>query len=57
MTGDPVGLSFKQPKTKKDLALRRQMMQAWGSIHHGFLERAPDYMNTAQMVIYMQNYL
>jgi 4-hydroxyphenylacetate 3-monooxygenase len=49
LTGDPVGLSFKQPKTKKDLALRRQMMQAWASIHHGFLGRSPDYMNTAIM--------
>ncbi|MEY9095989.1 4-hydroxyphenylacetate 3-monooxygenase, oxygenase component [Paenibacillus sp. RC84] len=48
-TGDPVGLSFLQPKTKKDLALRRQMMQAWASVHHGFLGRAPDYMNTAIM--------
>lgn len=47
LTGDPVGLSFKQPKTKKDLELRRQMMEAWASIHHGFLGRSPDYMNTA----------
>lgn len=49
LTGDPVGLSFKQPTSKKDLALRRQMMQTWASIHHGFLGRAPDYMNTAIM--------
>lgn len=48
-TGDPVGLSYKQPKTKKDLAQRRGMMQSWASIHHGFLGRSPDYMNTAIM--------
>ncbi|TCZ74705.1 4-hydroxyphenylacetate 3-monooxygenase, oxygenase component [Paenibacillus albiflavus] len=49
LTGDPVGLSFMQPKTKKDLAARREMMQAWAHMHHGFLGRSPDYMNTALM--------
>ncbi|MGF7047268.1 4-hydroxyphenylacetate 3-monooxygenase [Paenibacillus sp. DS2015] len=49
LTGDPVGLSFMQPKTKKELAARREMMQAWAYTHHGFLGRAPDYMNTAIM--------
>ncbi|MBG9791628.1 MFS transporter [Paenibacillus dendritiformis] len=49
LTGDPVGMSYMQPKTKKDLALRRQMMQTWAGIHHGFLGRSPDYMNTAIM--------
>lgn len=49
LTGDRVGLSFLQPKTKKDLAARRIMMQAWAYAHNGFLGRAPDYMNTALM--------
>jgi 4-hydroxyphenylacetate 3-monooxygenase len=49
LTGDPVGLSFMQPKTKKELAARREMMQAWAYTHHGFLGRAPDYMNTVLM--------
>ncbi|MVO98374.1 4-hydroxyphenylacetate 3-monooxygenase, oxygenase component [Paenibacillus lutrae] len=49
LTGDPAGLSFMQPKTKRDLASRRKMMQAWAYKHHGFLGRAPDYMNTALM--------
>ncbi|MFD2615350.1 4-hydroxyphenylacetate 3-monooxygenase, oxygenase component [Paenibacillus gansuensis] len=49
LTGDPVGLSFLQPKTKKDMAARRKMMQTWALQHHGFLGRAPDYMNTALM--------
>ncbi|BBH20098.1 putative 4-hydroxyphenylacetate 3-monooxygenase [Paenibacillus baekrokdamisoli] len=49
LTCDPVGLSFMQPKTKKELAARRKMMQTWAYTHHGFLGRAPDYMNTAIM--------
>jgi len=49
LTGDPVGLSFLQPKTKRDLAARREMMQAWTSKHYGFVGRSPDYMNTALM--------
>ncbi|WP_068619403.1 4-hydroxyphenylacetate 3-hydroxylase family protein [Paenibacillus tuaregi] len=46
-TGDPVGLSFLQPKTKEDLQKRRKMMSLWAESHHGFLGRSPDYMNTA----------
>lgn len=49
LTGDPVGLSFLLPKTKKDLAARREMMQLWAYKHNGFLGRSPDYMNTAIM--------
>ncbi|RUS47159.1 4-hydroxyphenylacetate 3-hydroxylase family protein [Cohnella sp. AR92] len=45
----PVGLSYLQPKTKRDLARRRGMMQTWAERHHGFLGRSPDYMNTALM--------
>ncbi|MNJ77049.1 hypothetical protein D3C77_744610 [compost metagenome] len=37
LTGDPVGLSFMQPKTKKDLAARREMMLSWAYLHNGFL--------------------
>ncbi|WP_081676476.1 4-hydroxyphenylacetate 3-hydroxylase C-terminal domain-containing protein [Paenibacillus alvei] len=48
-TGDPVGLSYMQPRTMKDLEQRRTMMETWASVHHGFLGRAPDYMNTAIM--------
>ncbi|MCD1259293.1 4-hydroxyphenylacetate 3-monooxygenase, oxygenase component [Paenibacillus athensensis] len=49
LSSEPVGLSFLQPKTKRDLAARRKMMQVWAEAHHGFLGRAPDYMNTAVM--------
>ncbi|MCJ8014275.1 4-hydroxyphenylacetate 3-monooxygenase, oxygenase component [Paenibacillus sp. KQZ6P-2] len=51
-TGDPVGLSFLQPKTKEDLKKRRQMMMLWGEKHHGLLGRSPDYMNTGLMAFY-----
>ncbi|MWV42072.1 4-hydroxyphenylacetate 3-monooxygenase, oxygenase component [Paenibacillus sp. HJL G12] len=51
-TGDPVGLSFMQPKTKEDLEKRRQMMMLWGEKHHGLLGRSPDYMNTGLMAFY-----
>ncbi|OXM84047.1 4-hydroxyphenylacetate 3-monooxygenase, oxygenase component [Paenibacillus rigui] len=48
-TGAPVGMSFLQPRTKADLERRRQMMGMWAEAHHGFLGRAPDYMNTGMM--------
>lgn len=51
-TGDAVGLSFKQPVTKEDLAKRREMMTLWGERHHGLLGRSPDYMNTGLMAFY-----
>ncbi|GIO66365.1 hypothetical protein J21TS3_11860 [Paenibacillus cookii] len=50
-TGDAVGLSFKQPVTKDDLAKRREMMTLWGERHHGLLGRSPDYMNTGLMIL------
>ncbi len=48
-SGDPVGVSFLQPRSKEDLIRRRIMMSLWAEMHHGFLGRAPDYMNTALM--------
>ncbi|GIP25729.1 putative 4-hydroxyphenylacetate 3-monooxygenase [Paenibacillus sp. J23TS9] len=51
-TGDPVGLSFMQPKTREDLEKRRRMMMLWGEKHHGLLGRSPDYMNTGLMAFY-----
>ncbi|MBJ6361220.1 4-hydroxyphenylacetate 3-hydroxylase N-terminal domain-containing protein [Paenibacillus sp. GCM10012307] len=46
-SSEPVGLSFIFPKTKNDLRRRRTMTSLWASRHHGFLGRAPDYMNIA----------
>ncbi|CAM4402483.1 4-hydroxyphenylacetate 3-monooxygenase, oxygenase component [Paenibacillus tarimensis] len=49
--GEPVGMSFLTPRTKGDLVKRRTMFQEWASIHHGFMGRSPDYMNTVVMVM------
>ncbi|RKN84876.1 4-hydroxyphenylacetate 3-monooxygenase, oxygenase component [Paenibacillus ginsengarvi] len=48
-SGDVVGLSFLRPQSKRDLRRRREMMTLWAGRHHGFLGRAPDYMNTVVM--------
>lgn len=50
-SGDRVGVSFMQPKTKEDLEKRRLMVQAWAKMSGGMLGRSPDYMNTALMSI------
>lgn len=52
LTGDPVGLSFLPPVHVDDIKRRKGMMDLWSSIHHGFLGRSPDYMNTALMSLY-----
>lgn len=46
-TGDHVGLSFLQPKTKEDLESRRHMIQEWARLTGGLMGRSPDYMNTS----------
>lgn len=51
-TGERVGLSFLQPKTKEELVRKREMMTIWSNHHHGLLGRAPDYMNSALMAFY-----
>lgn len=48
-TGKNVGTSFLEPKTKEDLAKRRQMVQTWARSSAGLLGRSPDYMNTVLM--------
>ncbi|UFU00313.1 4-hydroxyphenylacetate 3-monooxygenase, oxygenase component [Radiobacillus kanasensis] len=45
-TGDPVGLSYLQPKSKEDLIQRRHMIEAWAQSTYGLMGRSPDYMNT-----------
>jgi 4-hydroxyphenylacetate 3-monooxygenase len=46
-TGEPVGLSFLQPRTRGDLARRRGMMRRWAEFSNGFLGRTPDYLNVS----------
>ncbi|RDW17554.1 4-hydroxyphenylacetate 3-monooxygenase, oxygenase component [Oceanobacillus arenosus] len=48
-TGDPVGLSFLQPKTKDDLIKRRKASEHWARQTGGLIGRSPDYLNTAIM--------
>ncbi|MFD0825801.1 4-hydroxyphenylacetate 3-monooxygenase, oxygenase component [Neobacillus sp. M.A.Huq-85] len=48
-SGNQVGVSFLEPKTKEDLAIRREMVQNWARTSAGMLGRSPDYMNTAVM--------
>jgi len=46
-----VGLSYLQPKTKDDLARRREMFQHWAKSNNGMMGRSPDYMNTVLMAL------
>ncbi len=48
-TGEPIGLSYLQPKTLKDLIKRRTMMEIWAKHTHGMMGRSPDYMNSVVM--------
>jgi 4-hydroxyphenylacetate 3-monooxygenase len=48
-TGERIGLSFLEPKTKEDLERRRLMIQEWAKSSAGMLGRSPDYMNTVLM--------
>ncbi|WP_046175704.1 4-hydroxyphenylacetate 3-monooxygenase, oxygenase component [Domibacillus indicus] len=49
LTGNKVGLSYLQPKTKEDLIKRRAMIQEWALSNNGMMGRSPDYMNTMLM--------
>lgn len=48
-TGQPVGLSYMQPKTKEDLIKRRKMIEQWARHTGGIMGRSPDYLNTVLM--------
>lgn len=48
-TGDSIGLSFLQPKTKDDLKKRRKASEEWAKQTGGLMGRSPDYLNTAVM--------
>ena len=51
LTGNRVGTSFLQPKTKEDLEKRRITTQKWASTSGGMMGRSPDYMNTGLMAL------
>ncbi len=44
-SGEPVGLSFIQPKTTDDLIARRGMVKTWMDATCGMFGRSPDFMN------------
>ncbi|MBX3067895.1 MAG: 4-hydroxyphenylacetate 3-monooxygenase, oxygenase component [Cryobacterium sp.] len=46
-TGDPVNVSFLQPRTLEDLERRRAGIQVWAEYSNGFLGRTGDYMNSS----------
>jgi 4-hydroxyphenylacetate 3-monooxygenase len=48
-TGERVGMSFLEPKSKEDLRRRAAMHKVWADASLGFLGRAPDYMNVNLM--------
>ncbi|WP_243298619.1 4-hydroxyphenylacetate 3-monooxygenase, oxygenase component [Bacillus litorisediminis] len=48
-TGDPISLSYLQPKTKEDLRKRRRMIEHWARHTGGMMGRTPDYLNTVMM--------
>ncbi|HUI86062.1 MAG TPA: 4-hydroxyphenylacetate 3-monooxygenase, oxygenase component [Nitrososphaerales archaeon] len=50
-SGERVGMSFLQPKTKEDLLRRMGMMKAWADYSGGTLGRTPDYLNGALMAM------
>lgn len=49
LTGERVGTSFLQPRTKEDLEMRRLTIQEWAKTSGGMMGRSPDYMNTGIM--------
>ncbi|MDE1853529.1 MAG: 4-hydroxyphenylacetate 3-monooxygenase, oxygenase component [Thaumarchaeota archaeon] len=50
-TGDPVGLSFLQPRTREDLAKRTWMMKTWADYSGGIMGRTADYLNSSIMAM------
>ena len=44
-TGNPVGMSFLEPRTKTDLEERNEMMLSWAKLSGGMLGRTPDFLN------------
>lgn len=48
-TNERVGISYLQPKTKKDLEARRHMIKTWAKKTAGMMGRTPDYLNTVIM--------
>jgi len=50
-SGNRVGMTFLQPKTREDLAKRTLMMKSWAEWSGGMLGRTPDYLNSSIMAM------
>lgn len=50
-TGELVGKTFMVPTTIDELIQRREAIEEWLSISHGFMGRSPDYLNADVMVM------
>jgi 4-hydroxyphenylacetate 3-monooxygenase len=50
-SGEPVGTSFMQPKTKEELAQRTRMMRSWAEYSGGIMGRTADYLNSSIMAM------
>lgn len=50
-TGEPVSVSFLQPKSREDVVRRREMMRLWADWSLGMLGRTGDYLNSAVMAM------
>jgi 4-hydroxyphenylacetate 3-monooxygenase len=48
-SGEPVGLSFIEPRSLDDLVRRREMFRRWADDGCGMLGRAPDFLNALVM--------
>lgn len=45
LSGERVGTSYLQPRTKEDLAKRRKAITEWARYNGGMMGRSPDYIN------------
>ena len=50
-SGEMVGASFMQPRTREDLAQRSRMMRAWAEYSGGMMGRTADYLNSSIMAM------
>ena len=50
-TGERVGTSFLQPRTREDLSKRTAMMKAWADYSGGIMGRTADYLNSSVMAM------
>ncbi|MDG6902466.1 MAG: 4-hydroxyphenylacetate 3-monooxygenase, oxygenase component [Nitrososphaerota archaeon] len=50
-SGERVGVSFLQPRTREDLSRRTAMMKAWADYSGGIMGRTADYLNSSIMAM------